>query len=204
MRKIITILVLITGLFTAQAQQLGGVSLDQIKLEAGWGYNLPTAPTEEIEMSDYAGTTSFYVGANYELNALWGVRATYAYNRFEHKDNSKLGTIHHKIMVEGTFNVLRAIVDKGEEPFELYVHSGLGLSMINSKLLTKDTDMMATFQIGLLPTYHLTEQIGVLLDLAYVVNFSQDYGVHGGPAKSNGKSTTGGYLIANVGIVVKL
>lgn len=200
----ITILALIAGLYTTQAQQGGGFTLDKMTLEAGWGYNLPTAPSEGIDLSDYAGTTSFYVGANYEFKTVWGVRGTYAYNRFEHKDDDKFGTTHHKIMVEGTLNVIRAIVDKGQTPFELYLHSGLGLSMVNSKLLTKDTDLMASFQIGMLPTYHITEQIGVLLDLAYVINFSQDYGVHGGSAKSNGKSTTGGYLIANVGVVVKL
>ena len=203
MKKTLITLALVAGLFTAQAQVQQTSFLDKVKLEAGWGLNVPTGPTDGISASDYSGVASFYVGANYELDELWGVRGTYAYNKFENKNNSNFGSTHHKLMAEATYNILRSIQDKGQQPFELFGHAGLGLTIGESELVS-DTDMMGTFQVGLLPTYHVSDRVSIILDAAYVVNFSQDYGYHGGPAKTNGKSATGSYFIANIGLAFQL
>ena len=205
MKKSIITIALLTAFFAlnTQAQEKKSSFLDKVKLEAGWGYNLPLEPKEGVMAPDYAGVGSFFIGANYELNALWGVRGTYAYNKFEDKNDSSFGSAHHKLMAEATFNVFRAIEDNGKQPFELFGHAGLGLTFGSSELVS-GTDMMGTFQIGLLPTYHISEKVSVQLDAVYVMNFNQDYGYHGGPAKFNGKSTTGSYLIANIGVAVQL
>lgn len=203
MKKTLITLALVAGVFTSQAQINQTSFLDKVKLEAGWGFNMPTAPTEGISAGDFSGVSSFYVGANYELNDLWGIRGSYAFNKFEHKDNSNYGVTFHKIMADATFNILRAIDDWGQKPFELFGHAGLGLTIGESELVS-DTDMMGTFQVGLLPTYHVSDRVSIILDAAYVVNFSQDYGYHGGPAKLNGKSATGSYFIANIGVAFKL
>lgn len=203
MKKTLITLALVAGLFTAQAQERKASFLDKVKLEAGWGLNVPTGPTDGISASDYSGVASFYVGANYELDELWGVRGTYAYNKFENKDNSNFGSTHHKLVAEATYNILRSIQDNGQQPFELYGHAGFGLTIGKSELVS-NTDMMGTFQVGLLPTYHVSERVSIILDAACVVNFSQDYGYHGGPAKLNGKSATGSYFIANIGVAFKL
>lgn len=207
MKKSIIAFALLAGLFTAQAQEQGkerqASFLDKVKLEAGWGVNVPTGPSDGISRKDFSGVSSFYVGANYELNDLWGVRGTYAYNKFEDKNDSNFGSTHHKLMAEATYNIIRSIQDNGQQPFELFGHAGFGLTIGKSELVS-DADMMGTFQVGLLPTYHVSDRVAIQLDAACVVNFSQDYGFHGGPAKLNGKSTTGSYFIANIGVAVKL
>lgn len=203
MKKSIIAFALLAGLFTAQAQEKKSSFLDKVKLEAGWGLNVPTAPNEGISRMDYSGVGSFYVGANYELNTLWGMRGTYAYNKFEDKNDSSFGSTHHKLMAEATYNIIRSIQDNGQQPFELFGHAGFGLTFGSSELVS-GTDMMGTFQVGVLPTYHVSNRISIQLDAACVVNFNQDYGYHGGPAKLNGKSTTGSYFVANIGVAVQL
>lgn len=196
--KFLSILTLLTFFCqTGKAQQSD--FLDRVKLEAGWGYNLPTAPTDGITASDFAGVRSFYVGAQYKLNDIWGVRGTYAYNGFQHRDESEYGLKIHKLMAEATFSILRAAESDLASTFDVGAHAGLGLSFGSSESQS-GTDMMANFQIGLMPVYQITEKFSVHLDAAYVVNFKQDYGFHGLQAKAANKGTTGGYFVANIGV----
>ncbi|SFI79189.1 hypothetical protein [Myroides guanonis] len=205
MKKSIILIALLTGLFVlnTQAQDNKKSFLDRTRFEFGVGVNFPSEPREGVEVKNYAGVGSLYCGAIYELNDLWGVRGTYAYNKFENKEDVSMGSLQHKFVAEVMFDVVGAIAKQKEQRFELYLHSGAGLSIGRSELKS-GTDMMGAFQVGILPNYKISDAVRVHLDLVYVTNFKQDYGYHGGSAKFNGKSATGSYLIANIGIAVQL
>lgn len=201
---VLGISLLTAGVFSAQAQVQQQGFLENTAIEIGWGYNTPMSPTTGIKAADFSGFTSFYVGAHYELDDWWGIRGTYAYNEFVDKNNSELGLEFHKLMLESTFNVSRAVSGvSAQAPLEVLAHMGLGLSFGTSKLKS-GSDAMGSIQFGLMPRYAITDKISVHLDATYVANFSQDYGYHGGPALDTGKSTTGGYLTTNLGVALKL
>lgn len=171
--------------------------MQRISLEAGGGYNLPVSPSSDgASLSDYAGFRSFYVGANYELTNLAGLRFTYGNNAFEDTNNSSMGVTHHKFIAEGTFNLLQSI-QKNQSPFDIMLHGGLGLSFGKSKQ-TSGTDKMGTLQIGLMPKYHITDNFSVLLDATYVINLKQSFIFDGGSMPTSGD--TGHFLMVNAGI----
>lgn len=192
---------LISGLFFSQQMQAqNGRFLEHVSLEAGWGLNVPVAPSNGISTSDFMGVQSFYVGANYELNELWGLRGTYAYNGFEHKNHSSQKLTLHKLMAEATLNLGNAFSSGyGFSAFNVIAHAGLGMSMGENKNYS-GKDWMANFQIGVMPTYKISEKVRLLLDLVYVVNFDHDF-PYGDVA--SGKFT-GGYFLANVGVNINL
>lgn len=201
---ILGITLLTTSLFSLHAQEKSSDFLANTALELGWGYNVPLSPTDGIKAGDFSGVNSFYLGAHYAIDDLWGVRGSYAYNGFKDKNNSDLGLTFHKFVLESTFNISKAISGGSmQTPFEVLSHAGLGISLGKSELKS-DSDKMGTVQIGLMPRYNITDKISVHLDANYVVNFSQNYGYHGGPALENGKDATGGYLTANLGVTLKL
>lgn len=205
MKKSIILIALLTGLFilNTQAQENKKSFLDRTRFEFGVGVNFPLEPREGVEVKNYSGVGSLYCGAIYELNDLWGVRGAYAYNKFENKEDVSMGSLQHKFVAEVMFDVVGSIAKQKEQRFELYLHSGAGLSIGRSELKS-GTDMMGTFQVGILPNYKISEDVGVHLDLVYVTNFKQDYGYHGGPVSFSGKSATGEYMIANIGVSVKM
>lgn len=199
--KFLTTLTLLTFFCqTGKAQQSDIWS--KIRLEAGWGYNLPTAPTSGITASDFAGVKSFYGGVKYELDDVWGIRGTYAFNSFEHKNDKDFGLDVHKLMAEATYNILQASGTDFAHTFDVEAHAGLGLSLADSKV-SSGSDKMVSFQVGVMPQYKITDNVSVLLDASYVINLGQNYNYAGVHAKENGKGTTGGYFTANIGIAVK-
>ncbi len=190
-----------TLLFASQvhAQQGEGI-LNSLSLEAGYGFNTPFGPTDGIKAGDFTGFNSFHAGVRYQINDLWGIRGTYAFNKFEHKDNGDFGLKQSRLMLEAMFNVTTAINGSGDlTPFELFAHGGLGLSQGKSNML-KGEDMMGNFQIGIMPSYNINERISVFLDATYVMNFSQNFGYNGLKIDK----TSGSFLSANLGVSVKL
>ena len=198
MKRIYTIILFLT-VFAVSTTLLAqeDTFMQRITLEAGGGYNLPVSPTRtNSSMSDYAGFRSFYLGANYAISELAGVRLSYGNNSFEDTNNSSLGVTLHKFMAEGTFNILQAI-EKQQTPFEIMAHAGAGFSFGKNEQ-SSDTDKMVTAQIGLMPKYRITSNFSVLLDAAYVINLKQNFYFDGGTMPEGGDK--GGFFMVNLGV----
>ena len=200
MKKIYTIILFlaVTTMATSLlAQQTDKTFLQRVTLEVGGGYNLPLSPSKDnTSMSDYAVIKNFNLGANYQLNQLAGLRFTYGYNAFEDTNNTAHGVTMHKLMAEGTFNIIEAI-QQLESPFEVMLHGGAGLSFGAVKQ-SSGTDKMGTLQIGVMPKYQITNCFSVHLDATYVYNLKQDNFFDGGAMPSGDDS--GQYLMIGVGV----
>ncbi|NLC50162.1 MAG: hypothetical protein GX762_07340 [Bacteroidales bacterium] len=190
---------IIIATFTSSLLAQQKTFIERVKLEVSGGYSIPVSPTRNgASLSDFAGFRNFMVGANYELSNVAGLRFSYGNHMFEDSNNSSMGVTHHKLMAEGTFNILEYI-NKTRDPFEVIAHVGAGLSLGKSKL-SSDIDKMSTLQIGLMPQYRITNNFSIHLDAIYVVNFKQDYFYDGGPASVDNKQQTGGYMMLNLGL----
>lgn len=186
----------------SNAQQ--GSFLDNVSLEAAYGYNMALSP-DTIETSDVSGLNTVQLGANYQINNLWGVRGTYSNTTFKHKDITDASINYNKLTAEATFNVMEALNASAyptNSAFQLVAHTGLGLTFGKSKV-TDQTDSMGNFQIGIKPQYNVSNRIGVFLDGTYIMNFKQNYGFNGMSIPGESE-TTGSYVTGLVGVVIKL
>lgn len=184
-----------------QAQETQGSKfLDKVSLEAGYGYNLALSP-DNVDRTEVSGLSTIQLGANYQINNLWGVRGTYSNTTFKHKDFDDRGVNYNKLTAEATFEVLQAINPNITE-FQIIAHAGFGLNFGKSKA-TDVTDTMGNFQIGLKPQYNVSNRVGIFLDGTYIMNFSQNLG-YNGLSISGEDSTTGGYVTGLIGVSVKL
>lgn len=202
MKKQIMAVAAVLGITAVQAQE--GQFLDNVSLEASYGYNLALSP-DNVDRTDFSGFNTLQLGATYQINHLWGVRGTYSNTTFKHKDISYRGITYNKLTAEVIFNVLEAITPSTmpmQQAFELNAHAGLGLNFGKSKV-TNESDAMANFQIGIRPQYNVSNRVGVFLDGTYIMNFKQNYGFNG-MALPGEDETTGGYVMGLIGITVKL
>jgi hypothetical protein len=174
--------------------------IERVSLEAGAGYNLSISDFEEQSQNDFGGFRSFYLGANYHLTDLMGLRFSYANNAFEDKDDSSMGLTLHKFMAEATINIIQFIEI---QPLDLEVvgHAGFGASLGKSSL-SSDIDKMGNFQIGLMPKYQITDNFSIHLDATYVVNIRQNFNYNGLPAFQDNRHVTGEYFVFNAGVGV--
>ena len=177
---------------------------DKISLEASYGAAAPLSPNDMVTRSEYVSFVNFQGGINYQMNNLWGVRATYAYQQFENENNSNLGVQYHKFMAEATFNTLRVITPESSfvtnNTFDVVAHAGIGASFA-TRTQDNATNKMLNAQIGLKPSYTVSPRITVIVDGTYVMNFNQAYAFNGMSIKGG---TTGSYVTAAIGIQVKL
>ena len=198
----LSIILFISLLGTNAVAQSNKVLAERFSLEAGAGYLIPISPDDGISSNDYAGFRNFYVGANYELTDLWGLRMTYANNTFQDKNDSSLGVTYHKLMAEGTFNVIEWI-EMQRSPFEVVAHAGAGVSFAKSKL-SSGTDKMGSFQVGVMPLYRITDNFSIHFDATYVINVKQNYGYDGKQSNADGSHVTGEYFNVSLGVGVKI
>jgi len=199
MKKIVAIAT-VAILSVGQASAQEGSFLSKVRLEAAYGYNMALSP-DNVERADVSGLNTVQLGANYQINNLWGVRGTYSNTTFKHKDFDNAGVNYNKLTAEATFEVLQAI-SPSESKFQLAAHTGFGINFGKSKA-NDQKDNMGNFQIGLKPQYSITDRIGVFLDGTYIMNFSQNMGYNGLSILGE-ESTTGSYVTGLIGVSFKL
>lgn len=203
MRRLFIIMILPLSLFISNVsgQENNASFLQKLSLEGGAGYHLPFTPNKNIITSNYAGFRSFYLGANYAINDIWGLRMTYANNVFSDKNDRTNKFTIQKVMAEATFNILQSIQTQ-QNPFEIVAHSGIGVSAGKGPHLS-DIDKMANFQFGLMPLYRITRYLSMQLDATYVINIQQNQGYNGQYVYDDVRDVTGSYLLFNMGLGIK-
>ncbi len=115
-------------------------------------------------------------------------------------DKSNKFTIQ-KATAEATFNILRYIQPQ-QMPFDIIAHTGVGMSFGDGYQLS-DTDKMMTLQMGVMPLYHVTSNLSILLDAIYILNFQQNQGYDGLYVFDNVRNVIGSYLLLNIGLGVR-
>lgn len=201
-KQILAAIALVAATFSMNAQTSD--FWDRTSLEGSYGFAIPLAPTDNIDAADYSSMVNFQGAVHYQIDDLWGVRASYAYHKFENKDFSTLGVAYHKFMAEATFNVLEAINPKTStlenKLWEVVAHAGFGGSFA-TRNMDNATNKMGNVQIGLQPMYSISNRVGVFLDATYVVNFNHAYEFDGTFIPG---ATTGGYFTTLVGVKISL
>ena len=189
---------------SAHAQMNGkGSFWERTSVEAGWGLNYPVKPAEEIFHRGYIHPKSFYIGALYDLNNLWGLRISAAYNKFELSGARHIGLYHLKYMGEVTLNFIEAVSrnkhGRWQRDFDFMIHSGFGVSAGKSTQF-KGFDKTLTYQLGAMPRYRISKRIHLQLDFIGDLNFRQAYDIDGYRIHHK----LGAYLSANIGIAYRL
>lgn len=173
--------------------------IQRTTIEVGGGYTTPVSPNHHIEtLSDFRSINNFYVGARYELTNLIGLRFTYGNISFSDKNDSSLGLTHHRLLTEGTLNIIEAI-EMIRNPFEVVLHAGAGLSFGKSKL-SSGIDKMGTLQVGIMPLYRFTNNFTLHIDFLYVGNQKQNYFYDGRPSNPENSPVVGEYFMINLGV----
>lgn len=200
-KQIIATAVIIMAALNVKAQDH---FLGKTSVEASYGAAVPLSPANFITRSNYISFSNFQGGVSYQINSLWGVRGTYAYQQFQDKDNTDLGVQFHKFVAEATFKILEAVNPQTsfvqKNIFDVVAHAGIG-GTFATRSTDSSTNKIGNLQIGIKPTYLLSDRFGIFLDGTYIMNFNQAYAYNG---KSINGGTTGSYVTAAVGLEFRL
>lgn len=197
--KVLFALLLVSSLSFAQYR------FNQFSIEAGAGYVLAGNPYNNSYDSNFSGFRHVDLGVRYMIDENYGVRLTYANDRFLQTNGSKVGISYNKIGVDGIYNLGRLIdlAYTSNENVGLLGHAGVGYTMAKP-LGESVTDRIGTITLGLTPQFKLGENTVFYTDLSANINMKQHRGFDGSFAYENRKSTIGTFYNLSFGLMIYL
>jgi len=176
---------------------------NKFSVEVAYGLNHPTSPDSRNDFDsngNFSEFKHFDIGGRYMISQLYGVKLSYAYDRFQW-GGSSLAINYNRIGAQLVFNLADVfnISFNRQRSFQIQAHTGVGITIAKPKRDLK-SEKIGNFMIGITPLFKITDRIAITTDLSYIVNFKQHYDYGGTLVNSNGDSTTGGFINFTIGL----
>jgi OOP family OmpA-OmpF porin len=198
--KLLLTLLLVSFLSSAQYR------FNQFSIEAGAGYVLAGNPYSKEYDSNFSGFRHIDLGVRYMIDENYGVRLTYANDRFLQSNGSKVGINYNRFGVDGVYNLGRLIdlAYASNETVGLLGHVGVGYT-IASPLSGEKTERIGTVSIGFTPQFKLSENTVFYTDFSANANIKQHYRFDGDRTYSGElKSSIGSHYNISFGLMIYL
>ncbi len=173
--------------------------------ELSTGIHVPLAPGDGISRKKYIAFKQFELAGRYMFNEKLGLKAHYAFNRFENPDNTQMGISMSRIGLEGVVNVGQLLdVDyRIREHIGLLFHTGLGVTFAKPSSVS-GTDHMGNILVGFTGQIKLNDRFVLLGDMTYVNNVKQHYGYNGEVLTPDLDTKPGGFVNVSIGLIYNI
>lgn len=203
MKKIPQICALFFLLFSSATAQ---TTLNKLSVEGGVGYTGAMQPYLTRYKSNFSGFTHFDLGVRYMINEYYGVKVSFASDRFENDPGGKIGTDMQRYSVEGVVNVGKFfdLTYRTRDHFGLLAHAGVGFATLKPFLAPK-AERVGPISIGITPQYRLSDKVALYSDFTLFANVKQHYRFDGSLIQEPYKTPTiGHYYNFSVGLIFYL
>ena len=197
--KFLFALLLVSSLSFAQYR------FNQFSIEAGAGYVIAGNHYNDSYDSNFSGFRHVDLGVRYMINENYGVRLTYANDRFLQSNGSKVGINYNKVGVDGIYNLGRLIdlAYNSNENVGLLGHVGVGYTK-GSPLSGEKTERIGNISFGITPQFKIGENTVFFTDLSANLNMKQHYGFDGGLNYGGDKTFMGSHYNLTFGLMIYL
>ena len=197
--KFLFALLLVSSLSFAQYR------FNQFSIEAGAGYVIAGNHYNDSYDSNFSGFRHVDLGVRYMINENYGVRLTYANDRFLQSNGSKVGINYNKVGVDGIYNLGRLIdlAYNSNENIGLLGHVGVGYTK-GSPLSGEKTERIGNISFGITPQFKIGENTVFFTDLSANLNMKQHYGFDGGLNYGGDKTFMGSHYNLTFGLMIYL
>jgi OmpA-OmpF porin, OOP family len=190
------ILLLLCTTFHAQEK-----SFSPFSLEASYGISSPIKPFASNYQVNSINPLNFSIGGRYMYNNYVGIRLSAGYSQFRNGRNlSSFTTNYFRTNIEGIVSLDRLFLNYVKnKKFSLFLHTGVGYSIMREKNWDYSNDEMLSVTLGLTPNIKLTQRLSLLIDCSIIGNIYQsrtfDF------SEANIKRGVDGYLFnASIGV----
>ncbi|MEM0519673.1 MULTISPECIES: hypothetical protein [Aequorivita] len=198
-------LFLVTVFLLLSANLFAQKDYNRFSAEISTGLHVPFAPGDGISRSKYIAFKQFQLAGRYMFSKRVGVKAHYAFNRFNDPDVKDMGVSFNRLGVEGVVNVGRLLNVSFHirEKFGLLFHTGVGVTFSNPTGST-GTDRIGNILAGFTAQYKISNQMSLMGDMTYISNIRQHYGYNGNSLNAGEKGTSGGFVNVSIGVIFNL
>ncbi len=151
------------------------------------GLNKPFYPISSNFIQPNAlNPTSAGIGYRFMTNDLFGIKASFTYNRFKFKSIDSSGSYfshYYRTSLEGVINLLGVLdIKNNPDKFGILLHGGGGFSILQNDLTLKKiewkndhSDIMINFVVGVNSHYKLSKRLAINLDFSFIPHLSQTF-----------------------------
>lgn len=189
MKKIITILLMATGLKGMYAQgeiQNKNSNFNKWSIEAAGGFNKVQRPLSDGYYTALVSPFVADLGVRYMFNNEFGLKADFGLNSITGKSSSlDFDTKYYRFDLQGVANLGRIMnFETWTNTFGLLGHAGFGVGQIENRN-NHVNDRVGNFIAGVTGQIKVTDRIAITGDFSTILNASQDIAFNGSLLNSN-------------------
>jgi hypothetical protein len=195
--------VLVLVLFFCTMPIFSQFNVNNMSLEAGYGYTGAIKPYYKGFKSNFSGMNHFNVGIRYMFTEKIGAKVSYKFDHFVNDPGGKIGITYNTFSVSGVYNIGKEFgltyLTRDRLGVNAHVDAGVAFAYIIGK---NEYEQVKVVGIGITPMYNISNKIALTADFTHNLTLDQNYGFDGQLVDPlNKKPQSGSFYNFSFGII---
>lgn len=180
-------------------------NVNNLSLEAGYGYNGAIEPYYKGFKSNFSGMNHFNVGIRYMFTEKIGAKVSYKLDHFVNDPGGEIGITYNTLAVSGVYNIGKqfGLTYLTRDKLGVNAHIDAGVAFAY-KIGQNDYEKVGVLGFGITPMYNISNKFALTADFTHNFTMKQHYGFDGLLLDPEYKPQSGSFYNFSFGIIYYL
>lgn len=180
-------------------------NVNNLSLEAGYGYNGAIEPYYKGFKSNFSGMNHFHVGIRYMFTEKIGAKVSYKLDHFVNDPGGEIGITYNTLAVSGVYNIGKqfGLTYLTRDKLGVNAHIDAGVAFAY-KIGQNDYEKVGVLGFGITPMYNISNKFALTADFTHNFTMKQHYGFDGLLLDPEYKPQSGSFYNFSFGIIYYL
>ena len=180
-------------------------NVNNMSLEAGYGYTGAIDPYFRGFKSNFSGMNHFNVGIRYMFTEKIGAKVSYKLDHFVNDPGGEIGITYNTLAVSGVYNIGKqfGLTYLTRDRFGVNAHVDAGVAFAYM-IGQNEYEKVGVIGIGITPMYNISNKFALTADFTHNITMKQHYGFDGLLLDPEYKPESGSFYNFSFGIIYYL
>lgn len=180
-------------------------NVNNLSLEAGYGYNGAIEPYYKGFKSNFSGMNHFNVGIRYMFTEKIGAKVSYKLDHFVNDPGGEIGITYNTLAISGVYNIGKqfGLTYLTRDKLGVNAHIDAGVAFAY-KIGQNDYEKVGVLGFGITPMYNISNKFALTADFTHNFTMKQHYGFDGLLLDPEYKPQSGSFYNFSFGIIYYL
>ncbi len=180
-------------------------NVNNLSLEAGYGYNGAIEPYYKGFKSNFSGMNHFNVGIRYMFTEKIGAKVSYKLDHFVNDPGGEIGITYNTLAVSVVYNIGKqfGLTYLTRDKLGVNAHIDAGVAFAY-KIGQNDYEKVGVLGFGITPMYNISNKFALTADFTHNFTMKQHYGFDGLLLDPEYKPQSGSFYNFSFGIIYYL
>lgn len=180
-------------------------NVNNLSLEAGYGYNGAIDPYFRGFKSNFSGMNHFNLGIRYMFTEKIGAKVSYKFDHFVNDPGGDVGITYNTLSVSGIYNIGKQFgltyLTRDRLGVNAHVDAGVAFAYMIGQ---NEYEKVGVIGIGITPMYNISNKFALTADFTHNLTMKQHYGFDGLLLDPEYKPQSGSFYNFSFGIIYYL